>query len=140
MKIFSKKVDLVDRINTFLSNIDNENIDKTKLELDALDVEIIREWNQKALKYEHIIEAQKKHLEDLQKPGRIIVENNVERITALKIIGLIESIRTRSRSQLDQAFVQLIKIIKMTFVDYDKEKLIEIDQYGNVGVVEEDEK
>lgn len=64
----------------------------------------------------------------------------VERNTALKIIGLIESIRTRSRSQLDEALEQLIKIIKMTFIDYGKEKLIQIDQYGKVGVVEENEK
>ena len=119
----TKSVDLVDKINIYLSKINSENIDELKLELNAWDIEIIREWNQKALKYEHIIEAQKKYLEDLQKPGRIIVENNVERTTALKIIGLIESIRTHSRSQLDEALVQLIRIIKMTFVDYDKERL-----------------
>lgn len=54
MKRFSKKVDLVDRINTFLSKIDNENIDKIKLELDVWDVEIIREWNQKALLWDNL--------------------------------------------------------------------------------------
>lgn len=54
MKKYSKSVDLVDRINTFLSKIDNENIDKNKLELDAWDVEVIREWNQKALLWDNL--------------------------------------------------------------------------------------
>ena len=54
MKRFSNIVDLVDRINTFLSKIDNKNIDKIKLELDAWDVEIIREWNQKSLLWDNL--------------------------------------------------------------------------------------
>lgn len=54
MKKFSNIVDLVDRINTFLSKIDNKNIDKIKLELDAWDVEIIREWNQKSLLWDNL--------------------------------------------------------------------------------------
>ena len=78
MKRFSKIVDLVDRINTFLSKIDNENIDKIKLELDAWDVEIIREWNQKSLLWDNLADFVDKRarLIEIDQYGRARVEED----------------------------------------------------------------
>ena len=134
---YDQSVDLVDRINDYLTKLTVENLDNLILEIRPCDVSIIRDWNQKALKYDHEQEMKERYIKDLNSPHKIIVgQDNEERTTALKIIGLIESLKTRSRSQIDEVLEQLIRIIKMTFVDYDKEKLIEIDQYGKVGVVE----
>lgn len=78
MKKFSNIVDLVDRINTFLSKIDNENIDKIKLELDAWDVEIIREWNQKSLLWDNLAAFvdTRARLIEIDQYGRARVEEN----------------------------------------------------------------
>ena len=78
MKRFSKILDLVDRINTFLSKIDNENIDKIKLELDAWDVEIIREWNQKSLLWDNLANFVDKRarLIEIDQYGKVGVEED----------------------------------------------------------------
>ena len=78
---YIKSVDLVDRINAFLSKIDNENIDKIKLELDAWDVEIIREWNLKANLWDNLanfIDRKAKQIE-VDQYGKVRVVEEYEK-------------------------------------------------------------
>ena len=138
MKRFSKIVDLVDRINTFLSKIDNENIDKIKLELDAWDVENIREWNQKSLKYDHEQEMKERYIKDLNSPHHIIVaQKSMEQDTVLKIIGLLESLKYGLRVDCQNSIDRIIEIIRNVFSTPTLK--VDIDQYGRARV-EEDEK
>ena len=138
MKRFSKIVDLVDRINTFLSKIDNENIDKIKLELDAWDVENIREWNQKSLKYDHEQEMKERYIKDLNSPHHIIVaQKSMEQDNVLKIIGLLESLKYGLRVDCQNSIDRIIEIIRNVFSTPTLK--VDIDQYGRARV-EEDEK